>query len=570
MLSGRVPGITATWANGLTGTSAGLRIRSVNSFFAPGTPLLVIDGIAANGEDYISPFTRNRVTSSRLDDLDPFFIERIEVLRGPVAAALYGSGAAAGVLRVTTQHGAPGPPRWRAFAEGAATPLDVTFPDNIEAPGRITSSGAAIRTCPLVSIASGYCTQDSIIGWNPLERVSPFRSGSAQRAGVSVSGGGGGGGTTFFGGVSGDNATGLSRESDRRRLRLDASAGHTFGRRVEAGVHLGYLRDRLGLAPSEIIGYGLFGRARDDSLRGYLWTTPDQEYAGSDWRQRTSRLLLGANVTWQVCRWLELGALAGSDHTESEDRSLRTLPVILGSPVNEIRNEQTADIADRRRTLRITADLRHRVRGLESRTTIAADERRDRLQESTRDLLSGGDLDPGVAYGDRSESTIPFTIRGLSVGEHLAHRELALDLGLRFERAGLDDRPHVTRTYPSAELAWTVSRTRLARFAPALSALRLSGGFGEAGDYRSDQRNFRTNALLPAPPGTPIAQPERERTREIEVGAAVAALDDRVRLTLGRYSRHTRDALLLGDGSASMGYPPLLMSGGDAGPHPSK
>ena len=335
-------------------------------------------------------------------------------------------------------------------------------------------------------------------------------------------------------------------------------------------MHLGYLRDRLGLAPSEIIGYGLFGRARDDSLRGYLWTTPDQEYAGSDWRQRTSRLLLGANVTWQVCRWLELGALAGSDHTESEDRSLRTLPVILGSPVNEIRNEQTADIADRRRTLRITADLRHRVRGLDSRTTIAADERRDRLQESTRDLLSGGDLDPGVAYGDRSESTIPFTIRGLSVGEHLAHRELALDLGLRFERAGLDDRPHVTRTYPSAELAWTVSRTRLARFAPALSALRLSGGFGEAGDYRSDQRNFRTNALLPAPPGTPIAQPERERTREIEVGAAVAALDDRVRLTLGRYSRHTRDALLLGDGSASMGYPPLLMSGGDAGPHPSK
>jgi TonB-dependent SusC/RagA subfamily outer membrane receptor len=43
------------------------------------------------------------------------------VLRGPSAAALYGAGASAGVIVVTTKHGAAGPLRAhvRALAEGS-------------------------------------------------------------------------------------------------------------------------------------------------------------------------------------------------------------------------------------------------------------------------------------------------------------------------------------------------------------------------------------------------------------------------------------------------------------------
>lgn len=554
MLSARFAGVTVTWPNGLAGSGARVGIRGINSFFSSGTPLLVIDGIDASGEDYVSPFVGVRAVPSRLDDLDPFFIERIEVLRGPVAAAMYGSGAAAGVLRVTTRRGAPGPARWRAFAEGSATPFDVAFPDNFAAPGRVTGSGSPVPNCPLGEVASGRCVQDSIIRWNPLARASPFRTGFAQRAGVS--GGGGLGRTTYFAGVTGDNQSGPYRENDNRRLRLDTRVSHTFGQGFELGIQGAYLRGRLRVPPTGIVPYGMRGAARRDSLAGDLIQTPDQMYAGSDWSERTTRSLLGAHARWRARRWLEVSALAGFDRTTVDERILRTYSY-PGTPQGDLRNERLIDAGDRRGTLRASADLRHRLLGLDGRATLSLDERRERWRQLDREQY----VDNGDTVASRAvQWDVPFTIRGLSLSEQLVRRELALNLGVRLERAGEDKGRTKTRTFPSAELVWTAQRARLARYGSFLSALRLSGGFGEAGDYRSELR-ILPSLLLAGPMAGPFVPLGTERTRDVEVGAAFAVLDDRVRFTAGRYSRRTRDALLFGRGYTPWGFLPRLIRG---------
>ena len=93
-------------ANGLTGKVAGLQINSVNngvgsnpritirgnrSFLGNNQALLVVDG-ALTDVSYLSSINPNDVESS-------------SVLKGPSAAALYGSDAANGVLVITTKRG---------------------------------------------------------------------------------------------------------------------------------------------------------------------------------------------------------------------------------------------------------------------------------------------------------------------------------------------------------------------------------------------------------------------------------------------------------------------------------
>lgn len=48
------------------------------------------------------------VSNSAFAAIDPNSIERIEVIRGPEAAAIYGSGAIGGVMQIFTKHGEPG------------------------------------------------------------------------------------------------------------------------------------------------------------------------------------------------------------------------------------------------------------------------------------------------------------------------------------------------------------------------------------------------------------------------------------------------------------------------------
>ncbi len=91
-LSGKVAGVNITQGGGgLGGGGARVVIRGETSLAGNNGPLFVIDGIPAGSNDVAS------------DD-----VASISVLKGPAAAALYGSRAAAGVVLITTKSGAGG------------------------------------------------------------------------------------------------------------------------------------------------------------------------------------------------------------------------------------------------------------------------------------------------------------------------------------------------------------------------------------------------------------------------------------------------------------------------------
>src|SRR5690606_27790778 len=55
---------------------------------------------------------------SRWNDFNPDDIESLEIIKGPAAATLYGTEAAAGVIQIITKKGAAGRPVWTATFRG--------------------------------------------------------------------------------------------------------------------------------------------------------------------------------------------------------------------------------------------------------------------------------------------------------------------------------------------------------------------------------------------------------------------------------------------------------------------
>jgi hypothetical protein len=73
ILQAREPGLTAISSAGLTGTGARIRIRGNASLTQSNEPVIFLDGIRINS---------GGGQTSRLEDIDPESIERIEVLKG--------------------------------------------------------------------------------------------------------------------------------------------------------------------------------------------------------------------------------------------------------------------------------------------------------------------------------------------------------------------------------------------------------------------------------------------------------------------------------------------------------
>jgi TonB-linked SusC/RagA family outer membrane protein len=109
-LNGKLAGVHIANGNSGAGSSARITIRGESSIAGNNQPLFVVDGIPINNN------TDTRSNSSIADNMEldygngaaeisPEDIESISVLKGPNAAALYGSRAANGVVLITTKSG---------------------------------------------------------------------------------------------------------------------------------------------------------------------------------------------------------------------------------------------------------------------------------------------------------------------------------------------------------------------------------------------------------------------------------------------------------------------------------
>jgi TonB-dependent starch-binding outer membrane protein SusC len=112
----------------MSGQGAMIRIRGNASLSQSNEPIIFVDGVRMNnGSSFAGIGTGGGGATTRLDDIDPNTIERIEVLKGAAAATLYGTEASNGVIQIITKQGSAVPTRWNFAVQQDA----IQFPDRV-------------------------------------------------------------------------------------------------------------------------------------------------------------------------------------------------------------------------------------------------------------------------------------------------------------------------------------------------------------------------------------------------------------------------------------------------------
>lgn len=183
LLQGREPGLVGLPSSGLTGEGARIRIRGNASLSMSNEPIIFIDGMRMNARGGFG----NNVGAggggapSRLDDIDPATIERVEILKGAAAATLYGTEASNGVIQIFTKRGTSGAPRWQFQGEQSM----LNYPTD-----RVKAAYGWVRPGKEPALSAFYGR--SLKAYDLIESdwpTRPMETGSGSALGGTVNGG---------------------------------------------------------------------------------------------------------------------------------------------------------------------------------------------------------------------------------------------------------------------------------------------------------------------------------------------------------------------------------------------
>ena len=168
MIAGREPGVVSLPSSGYTGEGARIRIRGSASLSQLNEPIIYVDGIRVD-RSAIQSFN-DQGSPSRLDDIPPESIERVEILKGAAAATLYGTEASNGVIQIFTKRGRAGAPRFSVQADLSA----------LQAPTN--------RILPVADFMGRDCETDGCASADDQALMAKYSSNIQKRFGSAPSG----------------------------------------------------------------------------------------------------------------------------------------------------------------------------------------------------------------------------------------------------------------------------------------------------------------------------------------------------------------------------------------------
>lgn len=168
-LAGKVAGVVVTKSTSGVGGGTRVVIRGNNSLNGNNQPLYVVDGVpidntslgTAGAGEFNVPDLGNGISDINSDD-----IESLSVLKGPNAAALYGSRAANGVILITTKRGKIGNGLGVAYSSSATFENPFVLPKYQNQYGRGTN-GNFPQVNPSDNLATQVNTVSSAGSWGP-------------------------------------------------------------------------------------------------------------------------------------------------------------------------------------------------------------------------------------------------------------------------------------------------------------------------------------------------------------------------------------------------------------------
>jgi TonB-linked SusC/RagA family outer membrane protein len=571
VLNAKAPGVYVNTSGGTIGGANRIRIRGASSVSLNNEPLLIIDGVRLNNDIVNTTNVSGGVgvggqTSGRLNDLNPEDIESIEVIKGPAAAALYGTAGANGVIQVRTKRGQVGRTRWTTFIEAGELHEVTNYPANFAREGTRTSNGTITNFCTLNSEALGLCvpTATPIFEWNPLEDASPFIDGWRTQYGLSVSGGGDA--LSYF--VSGDleREQGVLDPNRNRKVNIRANLHSQLRDNLDLSVNTAYLQSRLNFPQNDnnilgVLGGGLLGFAFDDPVaRGYLAGQTPAEIFALQVNEDVDRFISSVNANWQITPWLTAVGTTGLDYLDRRNQQL--VPpnrVFFGALPEGNRQSNPTAIWNYTLNTGLTANF-DLVESLRSSTSVGVQYTQEKLSGPRAfgaKLLGGtGSLAGVTARFAVNEANTDNKTLGAYVQEQLAYRDrLFLTLAARTDNNSAFGENFGWITYPAASLSYVISEEGFWPQNSFFNNLRLRTAYGQSGQrpsFRDAITYFSAQTVelggVDQPGvtlgGTGNIDLKPERSSEFEVGFDAGFLDGRIGLEFTYYDKQTKDLLI--------------------------
>jgi len=559
-LQGKIAGANIQQNSGDAAGGISVRLRGASTVLGEADPLIIVDGVIVSND---SPelIDIGGGSQNRLLDIDPKDIERIEVVKGAAAAALYGSRANNGVVQIFTKRGRVGEPRV-TFSSSVQTSnarktLDVNRAQN-EQGQFIDNSGD-----PLPEGQGRFDFQDFIFdrAWGTEQYLSASGGREATRY--------------FFSGSHFANQGIIEGNAFRRlngRARIDQTL--TDWASVSAGAYFVFSESEDVPNGGVAANYGsltgfLFGPNTFDPRPNEFGEYPGQTVLANpvevidrfDFGNETRRFTGSAQVDLTPLDALSINYTLGVDTYEQVGLAFiprGTTAPGLGTGLSR-RSAQGFLQINNDLTARYAAEIRD---GLTSTTLVGGS-----LQYETTERFNGQseNLPPlvetsgsGSDRRDFGETRVPFTLYGVFGQQTFGVADrLFLTGALRLDASSSFGEGERWQLFPKVSSSYVVSEesfwqdSPLASIVPSFklrAALGFSGGLTSINSFERftpySPTTFGNNPALIPPFELGAVDVKPERQREFELGADASLLEDRLAVEFTYYNQRTTDLLL--------------------------
>lgn len=275
-LQGKTAGAQIIQNNGDPGGGLSVRLRGISSISSSSEPLYIVDGVIVNnGTTRVTNTSGNydggnfvgTIGQNRLADINPNDIERIEVLNGAAAAAIYGSRANAGVVQIFTKRGSAGAPVVSFSTSVMSSQLRKSVPVNMS-PTKFggPTDGVGAQTQDILIPALTNTTAVSRYDYNDYI----FRTGIGTDNNVSVSGGKDK--TKYYTSASYFKNEGIVKNTDYRRYSFRVNLDQAISSKVNFNIGLNFVNSLSNEKPD---GNSFFSPLNSINIIGNfhdLWT----------------------------------------------------------------------------------------------------------------------------------------------------------------------------------------------------------------------------------------------------------------------------------------------------------
>ncbi|WP_439882606.1 SusC/RagA family TonB-linked outer membrane protein [Pontibacter sp. MBLB2868] len=568
-LAGKVAGAQISQNSGNPAGGISVRLRGTSTVVGSGDPLYIVDGVIINNS---SPelIDLGGYAQNRLVDINPNDIERIEIIKGAAAAAIYGSRASNGVVQIFTKRGKAGAPKVTASTQFRVNEVRKTLDYN-DYPFRFVNTSASDLTQEPVQ---RYDFQDKI-----------FRTAYGTENNLSVSGGSDK--TQYYLSSNFLNNQGIidntkfTRGGARVRIDqtlnnwLSVSLGANYTISTSQEIPNGGLSEAYGALTGFIFSNNFINPAPVNGVYPSTAptailrrTNPLEAIDRFDFRQRTNRFIGDFQVMLTPINNLNINYTLGYDN--ATQIATGYIPVGNTTPSYDTGYSRRAD----RTSYLLNNDL-----NISYKATLA-----DWL-ESTTGAGATAQIEKNYSTGITATQLVPL-VRTIDAGATIKTGEYRSDINIlgffAQQTFGIGDRLFLTgagrydvssvfgqdnrwQFYPKVSGSYLISNENFwSSLSNTIPILKLRASYGQAGNLTAIGAYDRyTNYNPVSSPGLPGFVPSSllgnsgikpERQTETEVGADMSFLGGRLGLEFSYYHKNVKDLLLFVTLTPSSGY----------------